>query len=213
MQISFQDSTIYTDSKVAQGMLNKQSNYKGTPRLQRWGIELMSFAPHLKIGFRRGVDNGMADLLSRYPYFRQYIPQADDVVELPPGDLYDRVAEAQFNLDRSSGVRVKLTVSQLVTPDTRAFVQADVAPRRDAFELCEYREECELDEIWQHGVKKGVAFSEVEDPDSIMDSLTATLMSGGKFRREEDAYEQEQTGWTVSGDGGNGHISGLILFP
>ena len=32
------------------------------PRLQRWGVELGTFLPHLKIGYRKGADNGLADL-------------------------------------------------------------------------------------------------------------------------------------------------------
>ena len=31
------------------------------PRLQRWGMELSTFLPFLKVAYRRGADNGMAD--------------------------------------------------------------------------------------------------------------------------------------------------------
>ena len=39
--------------------------------------------PHLKIGFRKGVDNGLADLLCRFPTFRRFATQRSDVVSLP----------------------------------------------------------------------------------------------------------------------------------
>ena len=72
--------TIYTDSTVAASMLTK---HEGTTRLQRWGAELMRYIPHLKIGFRAGKSNGMADLLSRYPYFQRYVRAREDIVSLP----------------------------------------------------------------------------------------------------------------------------------
>ena len=199
--ISGYPTTIYTDSSVAQTMLNKQSNYKGTPRLQRWGIELMSYAPHLKIGFRRGVDNGMADLLSRYPYFKKYVKTPEDVIQLPKDEVFDRVAEAQFSLDKSTGVHVRLTVSPLLPSNGESpFVQADVTPRRDYFELLESRSGGELGEIWQ----KGRGEPTPDDPDSVMDMLLATVSGMATtsplqpdFLQEQEKFEEQQSDWDL----------------
>ena len=61
-------------------MLNK---YGAPPRLQRWGQELGTFLPFLKVAYRKGAANGMADLLSRYPSFEQYVTRTTDLVEFP----------------------------------------------------------------------------------------------------------------------------------
>ena len=55
-------------------------------------MELGTFLPYLKIQHRRGIDNGMADFLSRFPTFTRYIPTPKDVVYLPEEDYAD-VAE------------------------------------------------------------------------------------------------------------------------
>ena len=81
--------TVYTDSSVASSMLHK---HLGPPRLQRWGMELGTFLPYLKVSYRRGVDNGMADFLSRYPTFKKYV----SVRESPalPAELFDVMPDA-----------------------------------------------------------------------------------------------------------------------
>ena len=63
------------------------------PRLQRWGSELAEFLPHLKISYRKGADNGLADLLSRFSAFAKYTTIRRDIVELPD-DLFDRIGDA-----------------------------------------------------------------------------------------------------------------------
>ena len=88
--ITYHPTTVYTDSAVATSMLVKHA---APPRLQRWGVELGTFLPHLKIQYRRGADNGLADLLSRFPAFQKYVKARDDVVELPD-DLFDYVGSA-----------------------------------------------------------------------------------------------------------------------
>ena len=47
-------TTLYTDSMVAASMLHK---HLGPPRLQRWGMELGTFLPFLKVAYRKGADN------------------------------------------------------------------------------------------------------------------------------------------------------------
>ena len=64
--ITGRPTTVYTDSAVAATMLTK---HLGPPRLQRWGMELGTFLPYLKIQYRVGAENGLGDFLSRYPTF------------------------------------------------------------------------------------------------------------------------------------------------
>jgi len=87
--ITCHPTTVYTDSAVAASMLTK---YPGPPRLQRWGMELGTFLPFLKIQHRAGILNGMADFLSRFPTFEKYVAPPDSTVELPLYDFAD-VAE------------------------------------------------------------------------------------------------------------------------
>jgi hypothetical protein len=87
--ITCHPTTVYTDSSVAATMLTK---HLGPPRLQRWGMELGTFLPYLKIQHRRGVDNGMADFLSRFPTFEKYLATPADTAYLPEDDYAD-VAE------------------------------------------------------------------------------------------------------------------------
>jgi hypothetical protein len=87
--ITGRPTALYTDSSVAASMLHK---HLGPPRLQRWGMELGTFLPFLKIANRRGVDNGMADFLSRYPTFQQYDTPREEP-ELP-AELFDLIPES-----------------------------------------------------------------------------------------------------------------------
>ena len=82
-------TTVYTDSSVAASMLYK---HLGPPRLQRWGMELGTFLPLLKVAYRKGVDNGMADFLSRYPTFANYVHTPEGVQEMPE-ELFDLLPE------------------------------------------------------------------------------------------------------------------------
>jgi hypothetical protein len=83
---------------VATSMLTKHA---APTRLQRWGIELGTYLPHLRISYRRGADNGLADLLSRFPAFRRFTTTREDIVELPD-DLFDYVGQAPL-FTRSPG--------------------------------------------------------------------------------------------------------------
>ena len=87
--ITCHPTTVYTDSVVAASMLTK---HMGPPRLQRWGMELGTFLPYLKIGYRRGVDNGMADFLSRYPTFENYVSKPMESAPLPD-ELFDVIGD------------------------------------------------------------------------------------------------------------------------
>ena len=86
--ITCHPTTVYTDSAVAASMLTK---HLGPPRLQRWGMELGTFLPYLKIQYRAGILNGIADFLSRFPTFERYVFKPSDAVTMPDG--LDDVAE------------------------------------------------------------------------------------------------------------------------
>ena len=88
--ITYHPTTVYTDSAVATSMLTK---HIAPPRLQRWGMELGTFLPHLKIAYRKGADNGLADLLSRFTAFHKYVKVRDDTAELPD-DLFEYIGDA-----------------------------------------------------------------------------------------------------------------------
>ena len=88
--ITCRPTTIYTDSTVAASMLYK---HLGPPRLQRWGMELGTFLPFLKVAYRKGVDNGMADFLSRYPTFKNYVNRGEDTTGMSE-ELFDLLPES-----------------------------------------------------------------------------------------------------------------------
>ena len=115
-------TTVYTDSSVAASMLSNK--HSGPPRLQRWGMELMSFLPYLRIAYRRGIDNGMADLLSRFPLFEKYVSRNDDTAEMPE-DLFEKIGEAPY------------------------VASATQAKRGTGYKLYECRRPQKLKEIWQ----------------------------------------------------------------
>ena len=188
-------TTVYTDSIVAASMLTK---YKSTTRLQRWGLELMQYLPQLKIGFRQGVSNGCADLLSRFPYFVKYIPKQSDIVKLPD-DLFERVAEAQFNLDRARGVRLKLTVGKA---GDGPYVGTNLKTVTDSYQLYELRQGRELKEIWQNDqiVAQMYTVLEVADQEKrapLGQCIRSLALRGGSdvFFGEQEEYEEIQQGW------------------
>ena len=83
--ITYHPTTVYTDSAVASSLLKK---HMAPPRLQRWGVELGTYLPHMKIGYRKGASNGLADLLSRFPTFRQFVRLPGDQ-EVIPDSLHE----------------------------------------------------------------------------------------------------------------------------
>ena len=194
--------TVYTDSVVAASMLTK---YKGTTRLQRWGLELMSFLPHLKIGYRQGDLNGCADLLSRYPYFNKYVRKKEDEVTLPD-DLFDLVAEAQFNLDRCPSVRLGL---QLGDTGKGIGVYARVRPMRNSFRLYEPRLRLRggngpvPSEIWQDGIPTQIynimvadAIGALKDDDKRPNlNALKSLAGGAVFQKEQLEFESQMHTW------------------
>ena len=97
--ITYHKTRLYTDSSVATSMLTKHA---APPRLQRWGVELGSYLPHLQISYRKGADNGLADLLSRFPAFNEFTKLRSETVALPD-DLFDHVGDAPLYHRESHG--------------------------------------------------------------------------------------------------------------
>ena len=95
--ISYHPTTLFTDSSVAASMLTK---HMAPPRLQRWGMELGTYLPYLRIAYRKGANNGLADLLSRFPTFKNFTRVREDEVELPE-ELFEEVGLAEFRASRS----------------------------------------------------------------------------------------------------------------
>ena len=48
--ITYHPTTVFTDSAVAASMIHK---HLAPPRLQRWGMELGTYLPHLRVGYRK----------------------------------------------------------------------------------------------------------------------------------------------------------------
>ena len=151
-------TTVYTDSSVAASMLTK---YQGTTRLQRWGMELMQYLPYLKIAYRKGADNGMADLLSRFPLFKKYVSSVEHTVTLPD-DLFEKIGEAVTSPPARVQARLRPHGS---------YVTLSLWPRTDYFELYEPRTASAPDEIWQEDVVKDDASNNQVARDQLMASV------------------------------------------
>eukprot|EP00965_Chrysotila_dentata_P161058 5317858-Pleurochrysis_carterae.AAC.1 len=89
--ITGRPTTVYTDNNVAASIL---TNFKcpRPPRLQRWGIELGSYLPYLRIAYRMGLLNDVADLMSRYPLD---LKEGEHSVASIPDDLFDVLASVE----------------------------------------------------------------------------------------------------------------------
>ena len=168
--ITCHPTTVYTDSSVAATMLTK---HLGPPRLQRWGMELGTFLPYLKIQHRRGVDNGMADFLSRFPTFTRYIPTPKDVVYLPEEDYAD-VAE------------VPLFTHKLVSNDDQL-----IANWR--YTLVEAKDPKEATTIWQGHID---TLALMEEPMALPDGnnpfLEGLVAEVGKRVTMQDFWKEQQ---------------------
>eukprot|EP00965_Chrysotila_dentata_P112268 3711609-Pleurochrysis_carterae.AAC.1 len=91
--ITGRPTTVYTDNTVAASIL---TNFKcpRPPRLQRWGIELGSYLPYLRIAYHMGSLNDVADLMSRYPLD---LKEGEHSVASIPDDLFDVLASVEVN--------------------------------------------------------------------------------------------------------------------
>ena len=176
--ITCHPTTVYTDSSVAATMLTK---HLGPPRLQRWGMELGTFLPYLKIQHRRGVDNGMADFLSRFPTFEKYLATPADTAYLPEDDYAD-VAE------------VPLFTHELVSED-------DQLLRNWRYKLVEDRVTKEPTQIWQGHVEDVAHLPSIPtnfESERYLEGLTSELrrvVENESFWLEQKAFDSEVNEW------------------
>jgi hypothetical protein len=86
--------TVYTDNTVAKSLLYNYSIGR-PPRLQRWGIELGTYLPYLRVAYRKGELNPVADYLSRYQASAGFT--AEQVAEYDDNDLYWKLASVKVD--------------------------------------------------------------------------------------------------------------------
>ena len=67
------DITAYTDHRGLEYLLRVKGNKQVKPRIARW-LEFLADFQNLKIKYKTGASNVVADALSRSPYF---IPEED----------------------------------------------------------------------------------------------------------------------------------------
>lgn len=91
-------------------------------------MELGTFLPFLKIAYRRGADNGIADFLSRHPTFAKYVSNPREVTPLGD-DLFEKIGEVPLFTHELGG--------------------EDEYMRSAKYELYEPRRPAELENIWQ----------------------------------------------------------------
>eukprot|EP00965_Chrysotila_dentata_P255980 6212395-Pleurochrysis_carterae.AAC.5 len=75
--------------RVRIGIDSSLVNQLRPPRLQRWGIELGSYLPYLRVGYRMGLLNKVADLMSGNPIG---VEEGKHSVASLPDDLFDTLA-------------------------------------------------------------------------------------------------------------------------
>ena len=194
--------TVYTDSIVAASMLSK---HDGTKRLQRWGIELQGYIPHLRIQYRQGALNGAADLLSRFPYFKRYMLQREHIVTLPD-DLYDKVSEAHLGKERAPDVHALTTVR----PNGRVRLQLKLRPV-DKYDLYEAKD-CspEPGAIWQQQTETTLNVNHAQSvtpeysrsqrkgmklPEQV--EITKQAFENTPFFECQRDYEEQQATWDL----------------
>ena len=96
--IAGRPTTVYTDNTVAASMMTNHKMPR-PPRLQRWGVIIGSYMPFLRVAYRKGEHNEVADELSRYPTNFEY--HCKHARETPnPDDLYDRIASFDWGSRR-----------------------------------------------------------------------------------------------------------------
>ena len=112
--------TVYTDNTVASSILTNQ-HYPRPPRLMRWGAILGTYLPNLRIAYRKGELNAVADHMSRYQ--TDGAPHTCDEVQFPP-ELYERIevpgtlADKQFALyEKKDGPQIEAIWNSPVSQD------------------------------------------------------------------------------------------------
>ena len=108
--ITGRPTTLYTDNTVAASILTNY-NHPRPPKLQRWGVELGTYLPYLRIAYRVGQENYVADHLSRYAADPEYIKPTyhDDGIDTKEldDDLFQRLVSFNAGTKRYTLVEAK----------------------------------------------------------------------------------------------------------
>ena len=177
--ITCRPTTLYTDSRVAATMLTK---HMGPPRLQRWGMELGTFLPYLKIQYRKGELNGWADFLSRFPTFESY-------TKAPGTDMY---------LPEPTFVTTQADVP-LFTHEIAGTEEAKIM-KGFRYHLMETSQPAEAAEFWQAQQTQETIAAMVETsalaPD-LPNHITALgqMVTQGGFWREQETFDDTARAW------------------
>ena len=167
--ITHRYTTVYTDSTVAVSMLTK---HFGQPRLQRWGMELGTYLPFLKVAYRKGELNGLADLVSRYPVFDDYVEKRAYADHVLPPDALETPIEVPFFLGNHEPSRdyLKSSVFRLATPRDKP---------KPFWEGVQHPQEAATGEQWLNVVWEEVKSDIAHHP----------------FHEEQRRYEDYQADW------------------
>ena len=155
---------VYTDNTVAASILTN-AKFPRPPRLQRWGVVLGSYLPLLRIAYKKGEENPVADHLSRYPTDYVYRPDGTCTphpVTDVPDDLYDKVVSFNFNQKRYLLSEAKNTVA--------------------------------IEQIWAALTEEQQAEAAAPLSDAVLASVNAELSAFQKIWDDEDAMFTRESG-------------------
>ena len=148
---------VYTDNTVASSMISNKAASQ-PERLQRWGIELSAYLPHLRIAYRKGEHNEVADLASRpaeealqaadrkadevarAQLSAKYLEDAEEVLPTVdmPDDLFDKVAsvdlgDSKFAFYERSVKEHLAEIWKAMDAETQPLTQRQTIRRANAF--------------------------------------------------------------------------------
>ena len=194
--ITGRPTTIYTDSSVAATMLSK---HHSTQRLARWGIELGTFMPYLKIQHRRGTQNGLADFISRYPTFERYVKRSRDELQLPNGPFETLTTVPLFTHEVASEAPTREAKRWIAGEAERELLKSW------SVELVETPKPSEAEAFWQQPDNVALVeekLSHCADPDSIMDCLfnLKEAVSKEHFWAEQHEFDEYTHQWDIYSD-------------
>ena len=169
--ITSRPTTIYTDSRVAATMLTK---HLGPPKLQRWGIELGTFLPYLKIQYRKGELNGWADFLSRFPTFSKYIKQEGTDMHLP---------EPTFV---TSNVDVPLFTHEVADTEEAKVLKSF------HYSLVEHTQPKEVDSFWQTPENQAQILAALVGSEASNDLIDHQVKALGNFASQETFWAEQE---------------------
>ena len=92
-------TAVYTDSTVAASILSN-AKVPRPAKLERWSITLGTYLPNLRLAYRMGKENYVADHMSRFYTHIDYEPRPGDEHTVPD-DLYEQLASCTVHNRRT----------------------------------------------------------------------------------------------------------------